>query len=46
MILPEKNKDEVLEDLPEYVRDKMTLHFVSNLDEVFDLALLTKQSVL
>ncbi|WP_340690353.1 endopeptidase La [Hydrogenobacter thermophilus] len=46
VILPEKNKDEVLEDLPEYVRDKMTLHFVSNLDEVFDLALLTKQSVL
>nr|BAL53284.1 Lon protease [uncultured Aquificae bacterium] len=46
VILPEKNKDEVLEDLPEYVRDKMTLYFVSNLDEVFDLALLTKQSVL
>lgn len=46
VILPEKNKDEVLEDLPEYVRDKMTLHYVSNLDEVFDLALLTKQSVL
>jgi ATP-dependent Lon protease len=46
VILPEKNREEVLEDLPEYVRDKMTLHFVSNLDEVFDLALLTKQSVL
>ncbi|MGC8853034.1 MAG: endopeptidase La, partial [Hydrogenobacter sp.] len=44
VILPEKNKDEVLEDLPEYVRDKMTLHFVSNLDEVFNIALLTKQN--
>jgi ATP-dependent Lon protease len=39
VILPEKNKDEVLEDLPEYVRDKMTLHFVSHLDEVFKLTL-------
>ncbi len=39
VILPEKNRDEVLEDLPEYVRDKMELHFVSHLDEVFELAL-------
>ncbi len=39
VILPEKNRDEVLEDLPEYVRDKMTLHFVSHLDEVFRLTL-------
>ncbi|NPA42294.1 MAG: endopeptidase La [Aquificae bacterium] len=39
VILPEKNKDEVLEDLPEYVRDKMKLHFVNHLDEVFKLAL-------
>ncbi len=39
VILPEKNKDEVLEDLPEYVREKMKLHFVSHLDEVFKLAL-------
>jgi len=45
VILPEKNKDEVLEDLPEYVRDKMTLNFVKNLDEVFDIALLAKQNV-
>lgn len=46
VILPEKNREEVLEDLPGYVRDKMVLHFVNNLDEVFDLALLARQSVL
>jgi len=39
VILPEKNRDEVLEDLPEYVRDKMKIYFVSHLDEVFDIAL-------
>ncbi|GAB6065079.1 endopeptidase La [Aquifex pyrophilus] len=39
VILPAKNKDEVLEELPEYVREKMTLHFVENLDEVFKIAL-------
>jgi len=37
VILPAKNKEEVLEELPEYVRDKMTLHFVEYLDEVFEL---------
>ncbi|MDW8032066.1 MAG: endopeptidase La [Aquificaceae bacterium] len=37
VILPSKNKDEVMEDLPEYVRDKMNLHFVDNLDEVFGI---------
>ncbi|WP_457600518.1 endopeptidase La [Hydrogenivirga sp.] len=40
VILPEKNKDEVLEDLPEYVREQMKLHFVKHLDEVFKLALM------
>ncbi len=40
VILPERNKEEVLEDLPPYVRDKMNLHFVSNLDEVFSLAVI------
>jgi len=39
VILPEKNRDEVLEDLPGYVREKMNLHFVSHLDEVFKIAL-------
>lgn len=39
VILPDRNKDEVLEDLPEYVREKMTLHFVNRLEEVFKLAL-------
>ncbi len=42
VILPEKNKDEVLEDLPEYVREKMTLHFVNKLDDVFKIALSKK----
>lgn len=37
VILPSKNKEEVMEDLPQYVRDKMTLHFVDSLDEVFDI---------
>ncbi len=41
VILPEKNKEEVLEDLPSYVREKMKLHFVSHLDEVFKLSLTT-----
>jgi ATP-dependent Lon protease len=42
VILPEKNRDEVLEDLPEYVRDKMKIHFVSHLDEVFNIALVQR----
>lgn len=37
VILPSKNKEEVLEDLPSYVREKMSLHFVENLDEVFKI---------
>jgi ATP-dependent proteinase. Serine peptidase. MEROPS family S16 len=41
VILPEKNKDEVLEDLPTYVRDKMTFHFVKDLDQVFEKALVS-----
>ncbi|WP_461831561.1 endopeptidase La [Aquifex sp.] len=40
IILPAKNKDEVLEELPDYVREKMTLHFVENLEEVFKIALI------
>ncbi|WP_333784956.1 endopeptidase La [Thermocrinis sp.] len=44
VILPEKNKEEVLEDLPAYVREKMTFHFVRDLDQVFELAL-SKQEV-
>jgi len=39
VILPEKNRDEVMEDLPDYVRDKIKIHFVSHLDEVFSIAL-------
>jgi ATP-dependent Lon protease len=41
VILPEKNKDEVLEDLPAYVRDKMNFHFVKDLDQVFEKALVS-----
>ncbi len=37
VILPSKNRDEVMEDLPEYVRDKMNLHFVDHLDEAFGI---------
>lgn len=37
VILPSKNKLEVMEDLPEYVRDKMNFHFVEHLDEVFNI---------
>ncbi len=39
VILPGKNRDEVLEDLPDYVREKIKIHFVSHLDEVFSIAL-------
>ncbi len=39
VILPKKNEDEVMEDLPDYVREKMKLHFVNHLDQVFDIAL-------
>ncbi|NPB06588.1 MAG: endopeptidase La [Aquificae bacterium] len=39
VILPEKNRDEVLEELPPYVREKMKLHFVDNLDDAFKIAL-------
>jgi ATP-dependent proteinase. Serine peptidase. MEROPS family S16 len=41
VILPEKNREEVLEDLPAYVRDKMTFHFVKDLDQVFEKALVS-----
>jgi ATP-dependent Lon protease len=31
-----------LEDLPAYVRDKMTFHFVKDLDQVFERALVSR----
>ncbi|MFN3871350.1 MAG: S16 family serine protease, partial [Aquificaceae bacterium] len=37
VILPSKNKEEVMEDLPSYVRDQMKLYFVEHLEEVFDI---------
>ena len=39
VILPKENEKEVMEDLPAFVRDKMTFHFVDNVEQVFDLAL-------
>ncbi len=37
VILPSKNKEEVMEDLPFYVRDQMKLYFVEHLEEVFGI---------
>lgn len=37
VILPSKNKEEVMEDLPSYVRDQMKLYFVEHLEEVFGI---------
>ena len=39
VILPKENEKEVMEDLPEFVREKMKFHFVDNVEKVFDLAL-------
>ena len=39
VILPKENEKEVMEDLPEFVREKMKFHFVENVEEVFKLAL-------
>jgi len=39
VILPKENEKEVMEDLPEFVREKMKFHFVDNVEQVFDLAL-------
>jgi ATP-dependent Lon protease len=39
VILPEENRKEVMEDLPPFVREKMTFHFVGRVDKVFELAL-------
>ncbi len=39
VILPKENEKEVMEDLPEFVREKMKFHFVDNIEQVFDLAL-------
>jgi ATP-dependent Lon protease len=39
VILPEKNKAEVIEELPEDVKKKINLVFVERIEPVFDLAL-------
>ncbi|MCX7739187.1 MAG: endopeptidase La [Hydrogenothermaceae bacterium] len=43
VILPKDNRDEVMEDLPEYVRKSIELVFVENIDEVFKIALEEKR---
>jgi ATP-dependent Lon protease len=43
VILPKENEKEVMEDLPEFVREKMKFHFVDNVEKVFDLALVKKE---
>ena len=43
IILPRKNEAD-MEDIPEDVRDALQFHLVSNLDEVFELALLPAHS--
>ncbi|MEJ5172733.1 MAG: endopeptidase La [Hydrogenothermaceae bacterium] len=39
VILPKDNREEVMEDLPEYVRKAVDLIFVEDVDEVFKIAL-------
>lgn len=39
VILPKDNREEVMEDLPEYVRKSVNLVFVDSIDEVFKVAL-------
>jgi ATP-dependent Lon protease len=39
VILPKDNKEEVMSDLPAYVRKSMNLIFVDHIDEVFKIAL-------
>lgn len=39
VILPKDNKEEVLSDLPEYVRESINLIFVDHIDEVLKIAL-------
>jgi ATP-dependent Lon protease len=41
VILPKENEKEVKEDLPGFVREKMKFHFVGNVEEVFNLALVS-----
>ena len=39
VILPKDNKDEVMEDLPNFVRKDLNLIFVEHIDEVFKIAI-------
>ncbi len=39
VILPKDNKDEVMEDLPPFVRKSLNLVFVDHVDEVFPIAI-------
>lgn len=42
VILPEKNKND-LEDVPKHIRKSMTFHFVKEMDEVVEKAILPDQ---
>ncbi len=39
VLLPEKNRKDLMEDLPESIRSEMTFHFVKDMDQVLELAL-------
>jgi ATP-dependent Lon protease len=39
VILPEKNRADLLEDIPTELRDQMTFHFASDISQVLDAAL-------
>ena len=39
VVLPERNRGEFLDDVPEEVRDAMKFHFAMTIDEVLDVAL-------
>lgn len=43
IILPKDNKEEVMEELPDYVRKSVNLVFVDNIEEVFKIALEEKK---
>jgi ATP-dependent Lon protease len=43
VILPEKNRAEVMEELPEEVKKKINLVFVDRIENVFELALYSEK---
>ena len=45
IIVPMDNKKDVLEDIPEEIRNELDFQFVSTIDQVFNIALDTKDSL-